>query len=95
MFKTIALTTGWLAAQSSLPYQVEQLPIEETTVLFSSPNFVLALVAGVLMAVAFQLLFANLAIAVVAAPDSPAKDDDNSDLGDTIRGVELKLDWHC
>ncbi len=92
LFKTVGLSTGWLIAQSDLPYQVvERLPVEETTVLFSSPNFVLALVAGVLMAVAFQLLFANLAIAVIAAPDSPNKDNDNSDLGDTIRGIETKV----
>ena len=92
MFETIGLAAGWLLAQSDLPYQVvERLPVEETTVLFSSPNFVLALVAGVLMAVAFQLLFANLAIAVVAAPDSPNKDNDDSDLGDTIRGIETKV----
>lgn len=70
---------------------VEHLPIAETSLLFSSPKFLLALVAGVVMAFAFQLLFTNLAIAVVAGPDSPSNDSDSESLGDTVRGIETKV----
>ncbi|MGH2415754.1 MAG: MFS transporter, partial [Microcystaceae cyanobacterium] len=92
MFQDIELATGWLVAQSRLPYQVgKQLPLKETAILFSGPNFVLALVVGVVMAFAFQLLFTNLAIAVVAAPDSPSQDSGSESMGDTVRGIETKV----
>ena len=72
-----------------------QLSPGEPVILFSSPNFVLALVAGVVMAFAFQLLFANLAIAVIAAPDgrssSHSSSGDSDSLGDTVRGIETKV----
>ena len=92
MFQPIETTASWLLAQAGTPYQVvEQLPIEETAILFSGPKFVLALVAGVVMAFAFQLLFTNLAIAVVAAPGGTSSHDDQESLGDAIRGIETKV----
>ena len=92
MFQPIESTAIWLLAQAGAPYQVvEQLPIEETTILFSGPKFVLALVAGVVMAFAFQLLFTNLAIAIVASPGGSSSSDDQDSLGDTIRGIETKV----
>lgn len=92
MFQPIEITTGWLLAQANPSYQVvAQLPIEETTILFSGPKFVLALIAGVVMAFAFQLLFTNLAIAVVTAPGSASNNDDQESLGDAIRGIETKV----
>ncbi len=91
MFDSIGLVAP-LIAQVTSPYQtVEQLPIEETTIVFSDPKFVLALVAGVVMAFGFQLLFTNLAIAVVAAPDNPATAGDSDSLGEAIRGIETKV----
>ncbi|WP_225885189.1 MFS transporter [Leptolyngbya sp. KIOST-1] len=51
----------------------------------------LALVAGVVMAFAFQLLLTNLAIAVIAAPDSSSSGSDAESLGDTVRGIETKI----
>jgi ElaB/YqjD/DUF883 family membrane-anchored ribosome-binding protein len=71
---------------------IEPLPIEQTTVIFSSPNFILALIAGVIMAFAFQLLLTNLAIAAVVSPGGSVTDDDES-LGHKIRGVETKVGW--
>ncbi len=74
-----------------------QLPVEDPALIFSGAKFGLALVVGVIMAFAFQLLFANLAIAVIAGPDSPTERNNsersNSDenLGDTIRGIETKV----
>jgi hypothetical protein len=74
---------------------VDQLPAADPTMLFSGSKFLLALIVGVVMAFAFQLLFTNLAIAVIASPDSSSKDtfkDNSSDgLGDTIRGIETKV----
>lgn len=89
---TLALGTSnsWATTISSNQV-VESLPIAQTAILFSSPKFLLALVVGVVMAFAFQLLFTNLAIAVVAGPDSPSNDSDSESLGDTIRGIETKV----
>lgn len=71
---------------------VGQLPVDDPVMIFSGAKFVLALVVGVIMAFAFQLLFTNLAIAVIAGPDSPTKRSDSDEhLGDTIRGVETKV----
>jgi hypothetical protein len=92
MFQLAQPTIAWLLAQASLPYpEVEQFPVESTAILFSEPKFVLALVAGVVMAFAFQLLFTNLAIAVIAAPDSPSDNSSSESLGDTVRGIETKV----
>ncbi len=64
----------------------------EESFLFSIPQFILALFAGLVMAFAFQFLFTNLAIAVVATPGvASAGSDDSESLGDTIRGIETKL----
>ncbi len=91
MFDSIGLAAP-LIAQVTSPYQtVEQLPIQEATIVFSDPKFVLALVAGVVMAFGFQLLFTNLAIAVVMTPDSPANSGDSDSLGDAVRGIETKV----
>ena len=80
---------GQLPASSQLPATPTTLP----TALFSSPNFLLAVVIGVVMAFAFQLLFANLAIAVMASPDSPSdhNDGDSESLGEMVRGIETKV----
>lgn len=92
MFQPVKYVTQRWVAQAASPYSlIEQLPIEETTLVFSGPKFVLALVAGVLMAFAFQLLLTNLAIAVVAAPDRPSNSADSESLGDAIRGIETKV----
>ena len=71
---------------------VGQLPVEDPVLIFSGAKFVLALVVGVIMAFAFQLLFTNLAIAVVAGPDSSTKKSDSDEhVGDTIKGIETKV----
>ena len=71
---------------------VGQLPVEDPVLIFSGAKFALALVVGVIMAFAFQLLFTNLAIAVVAGPDSSTKKSDSDEhVGDTIKGIETKV----
>ena len=91
---TAAFVLGLFDSSAALPANsiVGQLPIENPALIFSGANFALALVVGVIMAFAFQLLFANLAIAVIAGPDSPTKQSDSDEnLGDTIRGIETKV----
>jgi hypothetical protein len=71
---------------------VGQVPIDSPVLIFPGDKFALALVAGVIMAIAFQLLFANLAIAVIAGPDNLTdRNDSDENLGDTIRGIETKV----
>ena len=59
---------------------------EEASVLFSGPKFLVALLAGVLMAFAFQLLLTNFSVAVGISSweiDSDS-DDDSESLGSKI-----------
>jgi hypothetical protein len=91
MFQLMELITGWPLAQVVTPYEAVEQPIQETVLLFSEPKFLLALVVGVVMAFAFQLLFTNLAIAIVASPDNPVSDDDRESLGDAVKGIETKV----
>jgi hypothetical protein len=92
MFQFTEFPIHCLLAQANLLYPVvEQVPTEETTILFSDPKFVLAIVAGVVMAFAFQLLFTNLAIALIASPDNASSDDNQKSLGDAVRGIETKV----
>ncbi|HLO88160.1 MAG TPA: MFS transporter, partial [Nostocaceae cyanobacterium] len=73
---------------------IEVLPPEQTSLVFSSPKFFLALLCGVVMAFAFQLLFTNLSIAAgISAIGTGAYSDidDAETLGGTIRKVEAKV----
>ena len=59
---------------------------------FSSPQFLVALVSGLLMAIAFQLLLTNLSVALIASPGVVADSDGESDgLMDTVRDIETKI----
>ncbi|TVQ50965.1 MAG: MFS transporter, partial [Spirulina sp. DLM2.Bin59] len=83
-------SNSWAA--TLLPSQMlGQLSPGDPVAVFSGSNFLLALVAGVVMAFAFQLLFANLAIALIASPDSSSDHHDPESLGDTVRGIETKV----
>lgn len=87
--------SGSWAATLTPSQMLGQLTTGAPVALFSGANFLLALIAGVIMAFAFQLLFANLAIAVIAGPDSPSNSSsnhhDSESLGDTVRGIETKV----
>jgi ElaB/YqjD/DUF883 family membrane-anchored ribosome-binding protein len=86
-----------LVIQSEVPQLViERLPSEAPVTGFVGANFILALLAGVVMVLGFQLLFTNLAIAVITAPGSDSSDSDSGDsdsesLGSTIRGIETRV----
>jgi hypothetical protein len=59
---------------------------------FSSPQFLVALISGLLMAIAFQLLLTNLSVALIASPGVVSESGDDSDgLMDTVRGIETKI----
>src|SRR5689334_11681878 len=82
--------SGGLAAIA--PVQ-ERLTPEEVSVVFSGPKFLVALLAGVLMAFAFQLLLTNFSVAAgisYIGTDSSSSDDSES-LGETIRKVENQV----
>jgi hypothetical protein len=86
MLQTLEMLYLPLAQTASTPGIIA---IEEEF-LFSIPQFVLALFAGLVMAFAFQFLLTNFAVAFVATPGTPT-DSDADSLGDTIRGIETKL----
>jgi nucleoid DNA-binding protein len=71
----------------------EVLTPEEASVVFSGPKILVALVAGVLMAFAFQLLFTNFSVAVgISSWEIDSDSDDESEgLGKTIRKVQSKV----
>jgi hypothetical protein len=59
---------------------------------FSSPQFLVSLLSGLMMAFAFQLLLTNLSVAFIASPGAlPDSDHDSDGLISTIRGIETKV----
>ncbi|MFN6481770.1 MULTISPECIES: MFS transporter [unclassified Nostoc] len=71
----------------------EVLTPEEASIVFSGPKFLIALLAGVSMAFAFQLLFTNFSVAVGISSweiDSDSNDESES-LGKTVRNVQTKV----
>jgi nucleoid DNA-binding protein len=65
----------------------------EASVLFSGPKFWVALLAGVSMALAFQLLFTNFSVAVgISSWETDSDDNDESEsMGKKIRQVQTKI----
>lgn len=87
----IALKLCLLQGLAQFPVEREFLTPEEASLVFSGPKFIVALLAGVVMAFAFQLLLTNLSVAVgisALGSDSGSDSGDRSDLGGTIRKVE-------
>ncbi|MCC5598440.1 MFS transporter [Nostoc favosum] len=84
---------NWLSVGLAPIIAQEALTPEEASVLFSGPKFLVALLAGVLMAFAFQLLLTNFSVAVGISSweiDSDS-DDDSESLGSKIRSVQTKI----
>jgi hypothetical protein len=72
----------------------EVLTPEQASIVFSGPKFLVALLAGIVMAFAFQLLLTNLSLAVGISSwgsDSDDDDDESESLGSSIRKVEAKV----
>ncbi|BAY27341.1 hypothetical protein NIES2100_71640 [Calothrix sp. NIES-2100] len=93
-FETI-LRWDWLplgvTSTSGIP---EVISPERVSVVFSSPKFFVAFLAGTLMALAFQLLLTNFSVAAgISSWDIDDDDDDDrsESLGHKIRAVESKI----
>ncbi|WP_413174049.1 MFS transporter [Anabaena azotica] len=72
----------------------EVLTPVQTSLVFSSPRFFLALLSGIVMALAFQLLFTNLSVAAgisAIGTGAYADVDDAQTLGGSIRKIEAKI----
>ncbi len=93
MFQTLKL----ILELGSHPMQMAQVSLDpgvialEEDLVFSGPQFLVALVAGLMMAFAFQFLLTNLSVAFVASPGILSDSDESESIGDSIRGIETKL----
>ncbi|MEH2113381.1 MFS transporter [Nostoc sp.] len=96
MFQSVLTILGWNWLSFGLaPVNLAQeiLTPEKTSVLFSGSKFLVAMLAGVSMAFAFQLLLTNFSVAAGISSweiDSDS-DDDSEGLGKTIRKVQAKV----
>ncbi len=90
-FETM-LRWGWLplgiTSTDSIP---EVISPERVSLVFSSPKFLVAFLAGTLMALAFQLLLTNFSVAVGISSWDADDDDSSGSLGHSIRKVEAKV----
>ncbi|MBD2165873.1 MFS transporter [Calothrix membranacea FACHB-236] len=86
------LRWGWLplgiTSTDSIP---EVISPERVSLVFSSPKFLVAFLAGTLMALAFQLLLTNFSVAVGISSWDADDDDSSGSLGHSIRKVEAKV----
>ena len=107
MFQSIEIILGvyktkfWIA---QLPVEQGVSTPEEAALVFSGPQFLVALLAGVMMAFAFQLLLTNFSVAAyVASGESSSETDSSESLGSAIGKIETKVglwtlvtvDIHC
>ena len=93
MFQTLKT----LLELGSHPIPIAQVSAEprvialEEELMFSGPQFLVALIAGLMMAFAFQFLLTNLSVAFAASPGALPDSDESESIGKTIRGIETKL----
>ena len=87
-----ALKKSWsLLGLAPITVAREFVSPEEASLIFSGPKFFVALLAGVVMAFAFQLLLTNFSVAVGISSlggNNSGDDDSSESLGGTIRKVE-------
>lgn len=78
---------------AQIPVTGEVLTPEEASLVFSGPKFLVALLAGVLMAFAFQLLLTNFSVAVGISSLGIGRgsDDESEGLGGKVRKVETAI----
>ncbi|HEY9738931.1 MAG TPA: MFS transporter [Coleofasciculaceae cyanobacterium] len=99
MFNNVVMTLGlystqfWLAKVQVAPPVTQPINTPpEATVIFSSPQFFVALIAGVLMAFAFQFLLTNFTLAAGISSGENALDADSDEgWGHAVREVESKV----
>jgi len=93
MIRGLYSTQSWLAQASTAPplSPVANTP-QPIALVFSGPQFFIALVAGVLMAFAFQFLLTNFTVAAgISAGENPADADSDDSWGHAVREVESKV----
>jgi len=78
-----------------IPIAQEVVTPEEASLVFSGPQFLVALLAGVMMAFAFQLLLTNFSVAFgissLGGSQSSSNSDESESLGGTIRKVSAAV----
>ena len=97
MFESAGTILGLYSTQfwmAKLPVPQPVSPPPSPSLVFSAPQFFVALIAGVVMAFAFQFLLTNFSLAagISSWENSLDSDDDDSEsLGKTIRNIESKV----
>ena len=81
--------TWWLAQAGTADPSVNTR--EQAALVFSGPQFFTALIAGVLLAFGFQLLFTNLSVAAGISYLGRPSDSDDDDNGDSLGGTIRKI----
>ena len=76
---------------AQFPVAQEILTPEEAALVFSGPKFFVALLSGIVMAFAFQLLLTNLSLAAGISSGGDLGEDDSETIGGKIRSVEGKV----
>ncbi|MDB9538848.1 MFS transporter [Anabaenopsis tanganyikae CS-531] len=96
MFQSVGTILKWVW----LPMEIaprngtsESLTPEQVSLLFSGPKLIVALLAGTLMALAFQFLLTNfsLAVGILSLGSDSAAGGESSTWGGTIRKIEKKV----
>ena len=97
MLQTGILLDFWrhaIPGVTAIPVTQEIITPEEASLVFSGPQFLVALLSGVMMAFAFQLLLTNFSVAFgisTLGGDSVSDDDESESLGSSIRKIEGKV----
>lgn len=99
MFHNLGMVLGlystqfWLAKVRVSPTVTPPAnPPTEAALVFSGPQFLMALVAGVLMAFAFQFLLTNFTLAAgISSGENPVDADSDDSWGHAVREVESKV----
>jgi len=98
MFQSADIMLGlWYTQLGLTPIPVAQGVVtpEEASLVFSGPQFLVALLAGVTMAFAFQLLLTNFSVAFgissLGGSQSSSDSDESESLGGTIRKVSAAV----
>ncbi|HEY9302232.1 MAG TPA: MFS transporter, partial [Phormidium sp.] len=93
-------STGMTWGLCKTLFWLGQVPVDNTATtpkeaafIFAGPQFLMALVAGVVLAFAIQLLITNLGVAYLLGntSDSKSHDDDADSLGTSIRKIGTAL----
>ena len=98
MFQSVGIGLGWCYAQfgvAQIPGAQEVITAEEASLVFSGPQFLVALVAGVMMAFAFQLLLTNFSVAFgissLGGSESGSDNNESESLGGTINKISTAV----